>query len=219
MNTETLLSPITINANALRAALHCVADKKDPRYYLQGVFVKIKRGSTGDHPRALVAGTNGHILFVGLSEVDTVGAVEDLNAWFDQSMIIPIDVIKALDKRAQIVQLAQIDADTFRLGNMVFTPIDGAYPDIARVIPAREQLGRQEQTPAVYNPDYLARANKAMQTYYQSKPDTTFPLAQFGDSAGIVHAGENCAQVVIMPIRANGMQGSDNLQSFNRDYL
>jgi DNA polymerase III sliding clamp (beta) subunit (PCNA family) len=213
----TNLNPITINANALRAAVHCVADKKDLRHYLHGVYVKVKQGKATNSPRAIVAGTNGHILFVGLSEVEAIDG--NIGAWFDYSLIIPIDAIKAIDKKAHTVHLSQIDANTYRLGNTVFTPIDGQYPDIARVIPDSEQLAKREQKPAVFNPDYLSRANKAMQTYYGAKPDTTYQLNQYGDDAAIMHAGTNDVQVVVMPIRSNGRVGSDTVQAFNRDYL
>ena len=199
--------------------MHCVADKKDPRYYLHGVYVKIKQGKATNEPRAVVASTNGCILFVGLSEVDSTYEFPDIAPWLDQSLIIPIDAIKSLDKKAHTVHLSQIDANTYRLGNTVFTPIDGQYPDIARVIPDREQLDSKEQKPAVFNPDLLARANKALQTYYGAKPTTTYQLNQYGDDAAIMHAGENRAQVVVMPIRSNGREGSEHVQAFNRDYL
>ena len=216
----TNLNPITINTNALRAAVHCVADKKDLRYYLHGVYVKIKQGKATNEPRAVVAGTNGSILFVGLSEVETVNPLQPLTWWFDQSLIIPIDAIKALDKKALTVHLSQIDANTYRLGNIVFTPIDGQYPDIARVIPDSMLLDSKAQTPANYHPDYLTRANKALQAFYGAKPTTVYELAQYGTDAGIMHAGETRAQVVIMPIRPNGKQGTAlSTPAFNRDYL
>ena len=217
--STTLLNPITINANALRAAVHCVADKKDLRYYLHGVYVKVKQGKAANAPRAIVASTNGCILFVGLSEVEPADASPSIDAWFDQSLIIPIDAIKSLDKRAHVVHLSQIDANTYRLGNTVFTPIDGVYPDIARVIPDNEQLAKREQKPAVFNPGYLASANKALQTYYGAKPDTTYQLNQYGDDSAIMHAGTNDVQVVVMPIRSNGRVGFEHVQAFNRDYL
>jgi DNA polymerase III sliding clamp (beta) subunit (PCNA family) len=213
----TTLNPITINANALRAAVHCVADKKDLRYYLHGVYVKVKQGKATNAPRAIVASTNGCILFVGLSEVEAIDG--NIGAWFDYSLIIPIDAIKSLDKKAHTVHLSQIEANTYRLGNTVFTPIDGQYPDIARVIPDSEQLAKREQKPAVYNTGYLASANKALQTYYGAKPDTTYQLNQYGDDAAIMHAGTNDVQVIVMPIRSNGRVGSEHVQAFNRDYL
>ena len=101
----------------------------------------------------------------------------------------------------------------------MFTPIDGQYPDIARVIPDSEQLAKREQKPAVYNTGYLASANKALQTYYGAKPDTTYQLNQYGDDAAIMHSGTNDVQVIVMPIRSNGRVGSDTVQAFNRDYL
>ena len=216
----TNLNPIIINVNALRAAALCVADKKDPRYYLHGVYVKIKQGRAENQPRAVVAGTNGSILFVGLSEIEPADASPSIDAWFEQSLIIPIDAIKALDKKAKTVHLSQVTDGAYRLGNTVFTCIYGQYPDIGRVIPDSILLDSKTQTPANYHPDYLTRANKALQAYYGSKPTTVYELAQYGTDAGIMHAGENRAQVVIMPLRPNGKQGTAlSTPAFNRDYL
>jgi len=116
-----------INANALRAAVHCSATK-DIRHYLNGVYVNFKT-----EERAVVAGTDGHCLFVGIAETKDTG--ELLGA----ALIIPNDALKKLDKRAQTVELTKI--------------------------------------------------------------------------------GEHVAQVVIMPIRAHGVQGSECVHAFNRDYL
>ena len=196
-----------INANALRAATHCAASK-DIRHYLNGVYVKFKT-----EERATVAGTDGHCLFVCLADTQNVG---DL---LGTALIIPNDALKKLDKRAQTVELTKIGENAFRLGDIVFTPVDGTFPDIGRVIPDESIIASREIKPAIYNPDLLVRARKALQTYYSTKLDSVFQFAQYGDDCGIMHSGENCAQVVIMPIRANGVQGSEAVQPFSRDYL
>jgi len=196
-----------INANALRAAAHCAASK-DIRHYLNGVYVKFKT-----EERATVAGTDGHCLFVCLADTQNVG---DL---LGTALIIPNDALKKLDKRAQTVELTKIGENAFRLGDIVFTPVDGTFPDIGRVIPDASTIASREIKPAIYNPDLLGRARKALQAYYSTKSDSVFQFAQYGDDCGIMHSGENCAQVVVMPIRAHGVQGSEDVQPFNRDYL
>jgi len=196
-----------INANALRAAAHCAASK-DIRHYLNGVYVNFKT-----EERATVAGTDGHFLFVCLADTQDTGEL------LGTALIIPIDAIKKLDKKAQTVELSKIGENAYRLGDIVFTPVDGTFPDIGRVIPDESIIASREIKPAIYNPDLLVRARKALQTYYSTKLDSVFQFAQYGDDCGIMHSGENCAQVVIMPIRANGVQGSEAMQPFSRDYL
>jgi len=196
-----------INANALRAAVNCSATK-DIRHYLNGVYVNFK---TEDH--ATVAGTDGHCLFVCLADT------QDMGELLGTALIIPNDALKKLDKRAQSVELSKIGENAYRLGDIVFTPVDGTFPDIGRVIPDASTIASREIKPAIYNPDLLVRARKALQTYYGTKPTAVFQFAQYGDDCGIMHAGEHVAQVVIMPIRAHGVQGSECVHAFNRDYL
>ena len=196
-----------INANALRAATHCAASK-DIRHYLNGVYVKFKT-----EERATVAGTDGHCLFVCLADTQNVG---DL---LGTALIIPNDALKKLDKRAQTVELTKIGENAFRLGDIVFTPVDGTFPDIGRVIPDASTIASREIKPAIYNPDLLVKARKALQTYYGTKPTAVFQFAQYGDDCGIMHSGGHVAQVVIMPMRDNGVEGSECVHAFNRDYL
>ena len=213
--------PITLDTAPLRAALHCVADKKDIRPHLQGVFVKIKTAPAESYyePRALVAGCNGHLLFIGLSEVaaNDSGHIFTDNPWVNYPLTIPVDAIKAIDTKARTVQLSRIDENTFRLGNTVFTPINGQYPDIARIVPTFDQIEKLELKQANFQPKYVMAAQKALQTYYGTKPNVTFEFNQFGDNSAIMHNGENCAQVLIMPVRTNG--ASLTLHAFNRDYF
>lgn len=212
MDFDTLDNNIlSINAAAIQAAAHCAA-AKDPRSYLNGVYIKIKRNDY-----ATVAGTDGHILFVGLAAIASETA--DTSLWSGLELIIPLDIVKKLDKKTYAYDLRYIGAGRFIIGDQVFTPLEGKYPDIGRVIPTHDQITAEEQKPAVFNPDLLVRAQKALQTYYSSKKDTTYALYQRGDSSAIMHAGENCAQVVVMPIRAAYVNNQGKVQGFNRDYL
>ena len=212
MDFDTLDNNIlSINAAAIQAAAHCAASK-DPRSYLNGVFIKVKRGDY-----ATVAGTDGHALFVGLAAIASETA--DTTLWSGLELIIPLDIVKKLDKKAHAYDLRYIGGGRFIIGDQVFTPLEGKYPDIGRVIPTHDQITAEEQKPAVFNPDLLVRAQKALQTYYSAKKDTTYALYQRGDSSAIMHAGENCAQVVVMPIRAAYVNNQGKVQGFNRDYL
>lgn len=212
MDFDTLDNNIlSINAAAIQAAAHCAATK-DIRSYLNGVFIKVKRGDY-----ATVAGTDGHALFVGLAAIASETA--DTTLWSGLELIIPIDIVKKLDKKSRAYDLRYIGAGRFIIGDQVFTPVEGKYPDIGHVIPTYDQITAEEQKPALFNPDLLVRAKKAMQTYYSAKKNTTYALYQRGDNSAIMHAGENCAQVIVAPIRAQYADNQGNVQGFNRDYL
>lgn len=183
---------ISLKTSVLRAALMCAA-KKDIRYYLQGVCVSINHLEV-----AMVYGTNGHILFAGQCPIDTIEAPEALG--FD--IIIPSDVIKAMDKKADCVILETIEGGAkgyYVLGNSRFQAIDARFPDVSRVIPSRDSF--PEQKISYFKPEYLQTANEALAMYYGSKKDKCYALTQRGDASGVVHAERNDALVVVMPMR------------------
>jgi len=214
-------TPITLDTAPLRAAVHCVADKKDIRLHLQGVLINVKTAPANAYyePRALIAGCNGHMLFTGLSNVAAYdkGHVFTDNPWVNHPLIVPVDAIKAIDRKARTVELSKIGENSYRLGNTVFTPISGQYPDIARIIPTHDQIEKLEHKAANFQPKLLLAAQKALQAYYDTKPNVTFEFNQYGDNSAIMHNGENCAQVLVMPVRNTGAPLT--LHAFNRDYL
>lgn len=199
----------TIETKAIFAA-SITAAQKDIRYYLQGVYVNFKTAS-----RFTCAGTDGHMLFVGIGHIDEIEGNDDLTGL---SLIIPNEAIKKMDKKKPYVSFETLGDSRFIIDDQIFTAIDAKFPDIGRVIPAT--LDTSEIAPAQYNPEYLVRAQKALNTYYQNKAGTTYPLVQRGNNCGIMHAGANDAQVVIMPIRDSIYDKNvGTAQPFNRDYL
>lgn len=197
---------ITLKTSVLRAALLCSA-KKDIRYYLQGICISF------NHPEiAMVCGTNGHILFAGQCPIDVIEAPEA----YGFEIIVPGDVIKGLDKKAEVVMLETIDAmpkGHYVLGNTRFQAIDARFPDISRVIPSRDAFS--EIKPSYFRPEYLCTANEALAMFYGDKKDKCYPLLQRGDSSGVVHNGRNDALVVVMPIRND----PSNYQGLNPDFM
>ena len=197
---------ISLKTSVLRAALLCAA-KKDIRYYLQGICISF------NHPEiAMVCGTNGHILFAGQCPIDVIEAPEA----YGFEIIVPGDVIKALDKKAEVVMLETIDAmpkGNYVLGNTRFQAIDARFPDISRVIPSRDAFS--EIKPSYFRPEYLCTANEALAMFYGDKKDKCYSLAQRGDASGVVHNGRNDALVVVMPMRND----ADNYQGLNPDFM
>ena len=197
---------ITLKTSVLRAALLCSA-KKDIRYYLQGICISI------NHPEvAMVYGTNGHILFAGQCPIETIEAPEALGF----EIIVPGDVIKGLDKKADVVMLETIDSmpkGYYVLGNSRFQAIDARFPDVSRVIPSRDAFA--EIKPSYFKPEYLCTANESLAMFYGHKKDKCYSLAQRGDASGVVHNERNDALVVVMPMRND----AGNYQGLNSDFM
>ena len=197
---------ITLKTSVLRAALLCSA-KKDIRYYLQGICISF------NHPEiAMVCGTNGHILFAGQCPIETIEAPEALGF----EIIVPGDVIKGLDKKAEVVMLETIDAmpkGHYVLGNTRFQAIDARFPDISRVIPSRDAFS--ELKVSYFKPEYLCTANEALAMFYGDRKDKCYSLAQRGDASGVVHNERNDALVVVMPMRND----AGSYQGLNPDFM
>ena len=197
---------ITLKTSVLRAALLCSA-KKDIRYYLQGVCISINHLEI-----AMVCGTNGHILFAGQCPIDVIEAPEA----YGFEIIVPGDVIKGLDKKAEVVMLETIDAmpkGHYVLGNTRFQAIDARFPDISRVIPSRDAFA--EIKPSYFKPEYLCTANEALAMFYGDRKDKCYSLAQRGDASGVVHNERNDALVVVMPMRND----AGSYQGLNSDFM
>ena len=197
---------ITLKTSVLRAALICAA-KKDLRYYLQGVCVSINHPSV-----AMVYGTDGHVMFAGQSPIEVIEAPEA----YGFQIIIPSDTIKAIDKKAEFIDLETIEGgakDYYLLGNARFQAIDARYPDISRVVPARDAFS--ELKISYFDPELLIKGNEALAMYYGAKKGKVFPLLQRGDKSGVIHNGTNDALVVVMPMRNE----PGTYQGLNPDFM
>lgn len=183
---------LNLDKSALLAALTCSA-KDDIRYYLNGVHVRCVPGKEND--TLVYSGTDGHILFAG-----TLPAVwlEDREAeGFD--MIIPVDTVKAACKgKGATVMLERMAGGLFCLASQLFVPIEGKFPDYARVIP--ETVSGEL---AQFDADLLARSLKALRAYFGL--DKFVPTLHHNGNGAAVMCGESRdALVVVMPWQAKG---------------
>jgi DNA polymerase III sliding clamp (beta) subunit (PCNA family) len=191
---------ISIQASAIRAATICAA-KKDIRYYLVGVHIKVAH--TGF---ASVIGTNGHIMFAGRATIENLEGQQSA-AW---TMTIPLETCKKISKKADIVILESLPDGNYLIDGIRFAPIDGRFPDHTRVITRLDQVTGND-TPSQFNYEYLIQGNDALNAYYGGK-NKVYALVQRGNDAGLMHNGENTAVVVIMPMRVKDI---GNYQGFN----
>jgi len=197
---------ITLKTSTLRAALICAA-KKDLRYYLQGICISINNPDV-----AMVYGTDGKILFAGQSPIEVIEAPQN----YGFNIIVPYETIKAIDKKSEFIDLESIEGgakDYYLLGDARFQAIDARFPDISRVVPARDAFS--EQSISYFDPELLVKGNEALAMYYGTKKGKVFPLLQRGDYSGVIHNHTNDALVVVMPMRNE----SGTYQGLNPDFM
>lgn len=173
---------IELNADILRAALICTSTG-ETRYYLQGVSIE---PNTRD---LRVVSTDGHRLFC--ARLDVVTDVE--------RFLIPADALgRALKGYKPEVLIVSREGNLWRAGDVVFTPIDGVFPDSwPRIIPKDPP---QEPKHAVFNPAYLVDLVK-IAVILDGKG--SFPSVHAdGQNPALVTFGvrEDCLAVV-MPLR------------------
>jgi len=179
---------IQLNTNILRAALICTSDE-ETRYYLQGVSIE-------PNPRDLrVVSTDGHRLFC--ARIDVVVDVD--------KFLIPKDALaRALKGYKHTHLYISREGNLWRAGDVVFTPIDGVFPDSwPRVIP---QDPPATLTAAQFNPAYLADMKKIAEAL--DGKGSIASIYQDGMNQALVAFGarEDCLAVV-MPHRNDNRLG------------
>jgi DNA polymerase III subunit beta len=182
---------INIPVRHLLAARLFTADDKDVRYYLRGVLVE------ASPERLRIVASNGHAAYLGQPEVGQDNPLTE-----SMSVIVPNDALAMLAKHVnRNLSVCTLETgDSPRLGYagtwIGFTPIDGKFPDVDRVIP-KDYSGEA----ANFNTDYLIACWKAMKILLDRK-DCYAPLIRHnGDRAGLVNLDHD-AFAVVMPMRA-----------------
>jgi DNA polymerase-3 subunit beta len=170
-----------IPTDLLKAALLC-ASTEETRYYLKGVHLS---------PSGHMVTTDGHRMFVA-KLAEAVPA----------DVIIPLETIKAAlklaPKKAAVIEL---NGNTF--GGVVFTPVDGTFPNWKAVIPPMDGFKPGDDTaPAHFNPDYIYDLGQ-MSRALGSKTGTAFEIHAWNPESphGVTFAGREDCFAVIMPMR------------------
>jgi DNA polymerase-3 subunit beta len=179
---------ITFTKSQLRAALSHAA-VKDIRYYLNGVLLEFT--ASGD---IHIVATDGHRMFCGLIPA-AIARWTDTPQKGPFSIIVPSDTVKTAVKGKGDITLSAMPDGRYSLGDPIFTPIDGKFPDWRRVIPTK----RIQQDALQFNWSYIADAEKAIQTWHDSKPNTELRTY---DGSGVMHGPDCTAFCVIMPRRS-----------------
>lgn len=184
---------IELNADILRAALICTSTE-ETRYYLKGVSIE-----PGAHDLRVVS-TDGHRLFC--ARIDVVTDVE--------RFLIPADALgRALKGYKPKVLIVSRDGNLWRAGDVVFTPIDGTFPEWRRVLPKDPPT---ELKHAVFNPAYLVDMVKIAVTL---DGKGSFPSVHSdGVNPALVTFGarEDCL-AVLMPRRDDAARSAQDLRN------
>lgn len=174
---------VAIRRSALKAVARAAA-KIDLRYYLNGVYVESNPALTR------IVATNGHMLAGYCDARDNQGECE---------IIIPNDVVKTAlalkvpDSVKEIRMYRDING-SWRLGDVLFSPVDGKYPDWRRTIPLK--LSGQA---GYFNPDYLALFAKMARDLGKSDSPT---VGYNGlDESALIDLKEEGFFGVCMPLR------------------
>ena len=141
---------VNLPVNYLKASL-LVAASNDIRYYLNGVLVRVRENDV------LIAATDGHRLSV-FQVKNADGAGDNTPA----EVIIPREVLKGIKPLNRHFENCTLNYDAaqplakcrlaaLKDGDRVFTPIDGKFPVVMRVIPDKVS-GKK----GFFNPFYLA---------------------------------------------------------------
>lgn len=183
---------VSLRVSTLKAALYSAAEK-DARYYLNGVNLEFIHTPT---PHINVVATDGHRLGVFHEPLVYIEGPQS----GDFNIIIPRDsviaAIKSARRKQTHVELASLDDGKYQLGNIVFTAIDGRFPDWQKLVP-QSVTGEI----AYYNPEYLVDARDALRTYYENRTGEYW-LNHNGLSPGVMQADTD-AMILIMPMRSD----------------
>lgn len=175
---------IVLNADILRAALICVS-KEETRYYLRGVSIE-------PNPRDMrVVSTDGRRLFCARVAI----------AVNIERFLIPSEALARALKGYKFPEVTlSREGNLWRVGDIVFTPIDGVFPDWTRIVPTDTP---PEPIYAVFNPAHLMDMAKIAEIL---NGRGSFPSVHAnGQNVALVSFGErdDCL-AVIMP-RRDGM--------------
>jgi len=170
-----------IPTDLLKAALLC-ASTEETRYYLKGVHL-----STSGH----MVTTDGHRMFVAR-----------LNDKPAADVIIPLADVQAALKMVG-PRCKEIDVDGTKIASIMYTPVDGTFPDWRRVVPTGEETHTKPEDSAAhvhFNHAYigdLAKMGKALAGASMLHPTSASNpcLVTFGER-------EDCL-AVLMPVRRN----------------
>lgn len=185
----------TLPVDLLRAALVCCSTE-ETRYYLNGVCIT---------PSGHIVSTDGHRLFAG----------RYANAPVEGDIIIPLDAVKKALTGYKLTDIELRDArktgGPCSLGTVIFTPVDGTFPDWKRILPTGNgkeytpDPDRPEDAPGKiqFNPTYYGDLAKISKVLTGKAIGIHVHVWTASSPAGVSFTGRDDALCVLMPLRSN----------------
>lgn len=175
-----------LNVNYLKAAAIAVG-KEETRYYLKGVA--IQANETG----VFIVATDGHRAVAFRQSETYDGAPIDI--------IIPSDTVNALKTKEETVELGKINGAQYMLGNMIFEPIDGTFPDWRRIIPSSVS-----NETAQFNYSYVGDFAKVAKALGKGTP---VHIAHNGNGPALITFGTDIDGIgLLMPMRVKHLNSA-----------
>lgn len=185
----------TLPVDLLRAALVCCSTE-ETRYYLNGVCIQ---------PSGHIVSTDGHRLFAG----------RYADAPVEGDIIIPLDAVKKALTGYKLTDIELRDArktgGPCSLGTVIFTPVDGTFPDWKRILPTGEgkdytpNPDRPEDAPGriQFNPAYYGDLAKISKVLTGGVGNVHVHVWTAFMPAGVSFAGRDDVLCVLMPTRTS----------------
>ena len=169
-----------MDSNILHA-MATLAAKKDIRYYLCGILVEWNANTTR------IVATDGHKM--------GIYNLPDQNNATSGSVIIPLEALTGL--KGDVI----IGANTLTTSDSVktFTPVEGRFPDYARVVPKEKASGIAGN----FNIDYMAQFQKVAKMLGNKTDSAVLYHNGASESAKVSITSTTNFLGVIMPMRVD----------------
>jgi hypothetical protein len=195
-----------INLRTLKAVA-LAASTEETRYYLNGVWIECRES------HVTYVATNGHVLLCAQEELPALepGAAPRLvGNWIVPNATIKSLKIKGKDRAAgDIAELRQLAPLQFILGESVFVPVDGSFPDWRRVVPCKPAgIGNYDKktktwdgVPSQFDPALVAVFGTFAKL--MALGDSHINHAAFGDPHAVTFSRPNMERAfgILMPRR------------------
>lgn len=188
---------LTFTKAQLSAAIPTMA-KKDVRFYLMGALIECC--TNGD---VHIVSTDGCVLFAGLIPAPYVkwSSEAQKGPW---RMIIPRDaLVSALKAKKPTLDLVAMPDGRYLLGDTLFTPVDGTFPDWRRVSVPRQVLDTRGEVAGQFDPDLTSAARDALKVWFDGGKKFAPHLHQHGTHSAVMTGDNMTAYCIVMPWRSN----------------
>jgi DNA polymerase-3 subunit beta len=174
-----------LNVNYLKAAA-IVTGKEEVRYYLKGVAIQ------ANEEGVFIIATDGHRALAFRQSDSYQGQPIDI--------IIPTEIVTSLKTKEETVELTNVSQ--WALGNLLFKPIEGTFPDWRRIIPSSVS-----NETAQFNYSYVGDFAKVAKALGKGTP---VHIAHNGNGPALITFGTDIDGIgLLMPMRVQHLNSGN----------